>query len=321
MKNGVVIGKFMPFHLGHKHLIDTALAGCDQLSILVADSPEYEPDIDTRMKWLIDTYQGRAAFIEVEVGDLDDDDSEGWARHTKETVGAFNPDPIDVVFTSESYGDPWAKALGCKHVEVDRARTTVPISGTEIRKNPAANLKWLPPAVRAYYVPRICVVGAESTGKTTLAKSLAEEFSVPWVPEFGRHYTEAMPDPIRHKWTRNDFTTIANFQRRFEDEAAQWADPLLVCDTCALTTGLFQEAYLGEITEAERREFANRSRYSLYVLTDLETPFEMDETGLRDEAKREWFHNQYIDLLQGEELIVVKGTREERVQQVKRALN
>jgi HTH-type transcriptional repressor of NAD biosynthesis genes len=38
---------------------------------------------------------------------------------------------------------------------------------------------------------RVLIVGAESTGKTTLAIALAEHYQTTWVPEFGRLYTEA----------------------------------------------------------------------------------------------------------------------------------
>ena len=42
---------------------------------------------------------------------------------------------------------------------------------------------------------RVAIVGAESTGKTTLATALAEHYRTAWVPEFGRLYTEATTLP------------------------------------------------------------------------------------------------------------------------------
>ena len=36
-KTGVVIGKFYPPHRGHKHLIDTAQAQADQVTVIVCD--------------------------------------------------------------------------------------------------------------------------------------------------------------------------------------------------------------------------------------------------------------------------------------------
>src|ERR1035437_2749974 len=37
----------------------------------------------------------------------------------------------------------------------------------------------------------ICIIGAECTGKTTLARALAEHFDCPWVPEYLRDFCDA----------------------------------------------------------------------------------------------------------------------------------
>jgi NadR type nicotinamide-nucleotide adenylyltransferase len=73
---------------------------------------------------------------------------------------------------------------------VDRARAAVPVSGTLIRSDPLAYLEFLEPCVRAYFVRRVVLIGAESTGKTTLAQQLAERFNTTWVPEYGRVHWE-----------------------------------------------------------------------------------------------------------------------------------
>jgi hypothetical protein len=65
-----------------------------------------------------------------------------------------------------------------------------PISGTAVRSNPLGCWDFLEPPVRAWYAKRICLVGAESTGKTTLAQMLAERYQTVWVPEYGREYSE-----------------------------------------------------------------------------------------------------------------------------------
>ena len=43
---------------------------------------------------------------------------------------------------------------------------------------------------------RVCVVGAESTGKTTLCERLAKHYGGDYVPEYGRTYTEARYERI-----------------------------------------------------------------------------------------------------------------------------
>jgi hypothetical protein len=50
---------------------------------------------------------------------------------------------------------------------------------------------------------RVVVYGPESTGKTTLARQLAEHFGAAWVPEYARAYIRAkIRSPARCNWVR-----------------------------------------------------------------------------------------------------------------------
>jgi len=159
------------------------------------------------------------------------------------------------------------------------------------------------------------VLGAESTGKTTLCRDLAAHYAVPFVPEFGRWYTEAMPAPKRYTWTTVDFVTIATAQNRFEDDAATRAGPLLICDTSSFVTAVFEEAYLGSRSAGVEALHRGRS-YGLYLLTDPETAFEPDGTGLRDAESRRWMHETYEAHVMAlrSPVLHVSGTREARLQ-------
>src|SRR5262249_55443007 len=153
----------------------------------------------------------------------------------------------DVVFTSERYGDPWAQAMGCDHVLVDRRRRTVPISGTRIRHDPLANLGFLRGGARGHYVKRVALLGAESTGKTTLARALAARYETLWNPEVGHMYTWFREDGADwDTWRSAEFTLIARLQNWYEDFLAGYANRILFCDTTAWTTGLFHKVYFGE---------------------------------------------------------------------------
>ena len=85
---------------------------------------------------------------------------------------------------------------------------------------------------------RVVIIGAESTGKTTLATALAEHYRTAWVPEFGRLYTEAR----RYRgelWRSDEFTYIAAEQARMEDALARIADRVLICDTDPFATTIW----------------------------------------------------------------------------------
>jgi NadR type nicotinamide-nucleotide adenylyltransferase len=310
--SGLVIGKFLPFHNGHAHLIETAARKVDELVVIVCSAGWHEIPVDLRVSWIAESFpEVRIVVIDQEVRRLGEEGTEAWAVATLDTLGHAP----DLVFTSEDYGPGFARELGAEHVMVDRERAVVPVSATAIRERPLAHLRFLSPQVRAHYVLRVCVVGAESTGKTTLARDLAGHYGVPFVPEFGRHYTEAMPAPTRYSWTSEDFRTIASVQCRFEDDAARWVGPLLVCDTNSFVTSVFHEAYLGH-RDPELEAVAAARRYDVHLLCGEETPFVQDGTGLRHEGvPRARMQERYVRHLEegGHRFARVEGTRSERL--------
>ena len=170
MTNGLVIGKFYPPHRGHKYLINCAAKRVDHLVVVVCHLAGQKIHGEQRAAWLREIHPN----VEVRVvHDIEEDDnSEAWAKYTKEFLG-YVP---DYVFTSEDYGDAYCHHLGAKHIQVDKERLHVPISATKVRSNPLQHWKFLEPCVRAHFVKRICVVGAESTGTTTMARALAEHY-------------------------------------------------------------------------------------------------------------------------------------------------
>lgn len=283
---------------------------CDRLSVLVCWKPEQTVPIDVRIACLREVHP-RAQIIAVP-DDLGDDDTIGWAANTMRILGG-SP---DVVFTSEDYGEGYAAAMGAVHVMVDRERRAVPCSGTLVRANPLEHLAMLAPSMRAYYVKRVCVVGAESTGTTTLAEALAAHYRTNWVPEYGREYSIAKcPDGFVESWTSEEFLHIALEQSRREDEAARSANKVLVCDTDAFATGIWHRRYM-HCRNLEVEAHARSRSYDLYLLTDDEIPFVQD--GFRDgEIIRHWMHATFAEELAaaGRRWDLVTGKHEDRMAQ------
>lgn len=330
-KDGVIVGKFLPYHLGHHYLITEAAKQCEHLTVYVCRQQETEwfAKSDLRANWIWKATRHIKTPISIVVleqnrlksktgGPLTDEDSEGWAYAT---ITQFHGHTPDVVFTSENYGDTWSHYLKCAHVKVDLDRTTYPISGTAIRLDPINHLHWMLPHVRQHFCKRVLIVGAESTGKSTLSADLAAALDTIWVPEFGRIYTEIMPEPTKHQWTVEDFLRIADTQDFYEDEYAGFANRVLICDTNSWVTEVFMREYMGY--ESSHLSGMVRLReeqhpYDLFIVTDIETPFEQDATGTREDgARRHRMHNEYLGELRarGRNYIYVSGTREERLEQ------
>jgi len=306
---GLVIGKFYPPHRGHKHLIDTALSHCEELHIVVCARPEESPSASLRADWLAEIHPtAKVHLIDVR---YDANDSAVWAENCIRLLG-FAP---DVVFTSEDYGERFAACLGCRHVLVDRNRRTVPISGTAVRADPLSHWDFLEPPVRGHYAKRIVLIGAESTGKTTLAADLAKEFQTNWVTEYGREYwEEKMTAGKANVWHTDEFAVIAREQCLRENAAAREANRVLFCDTDAFTTRVWHHRYMN-CWSPEVDAIANTHRTpDLYLLTDVNTPFEQD--GTRDgELIRDWMHRVFVEelSLHSRPFASLAGSRDERL--------
>lgn len=284
---GLVIGKFYPPHRGHKLLIDEAIAQSEQMVVIVCAKPTDTIPGDLRGRWLQEIHP--TARIMVIDDRYDENDSRIWAENTVRWLGRAP----DVVFTSEDYGDRYSELMGAKHVLVDKPRGRVPISATAVRNDPYLNWDFLEPPVRCWYAKRICVVGAESTGTTTLAQALAETLETNWVAEYGREYSEAKMARNEPVWRTEEFVAIAKEQACREDEAARRANRILICDTNAFATGLWHRRYMGGVSTAVD-EIARCAKCDLYLLTGDEIPFVQD--GLRDgehirRTMHQWFEN------------------------------
>ncbi|MER7544833.1 AAA family ATPase [Actinomadura sp.] len=342
--HGLVIGKFYPPHAGHHHLIDTAAEACARVSVVVAASTVESIPLALRTAWLREVHRQPhvEVFPAVDDAEMDFESDEIWAAHVaafraglamRSGLGVPVP-PVDAVFTSEAYGPELAGRFSAAHVAVDPPRDRFPVSGTAVREDPVANWEFLSPPVRAYLARRVAVVGAESTGTTTLARALAAHYAAKggvwaatrWVPEYGRTYTEeklaaarrAAGDPSLWLddlvWEPAEFLRIAERHAALEDAAARSGSPLLVCDTDAFATAVWHERYVG--TPAPEVEAVHeRVPHHLWILTSPEgVPFEQD--GWRDgESIRPWMTGRLREELAKRDLphITVAGPHEHRL--------
>ncbi len=350
--HGLVIGKFYPPHAGHDFLVRSAATFSRLATVLVLGSSVESLSIDERVAWLRATHAHRGN-VRV-AGALDDvridyADDQVWDAHLSIVEHALRhldgdgrgtpAGAVDAVFTSEPYGAELARRLGAADVRLDEARDLMPVSGTAVRQDTVGRFAELAPAVRAGLARRVVVVGAESTGTTTLARDLAGALrarggpfaGTRWVPEYGREYSMAKlaaargaavlagaapPDLGDLRWETAEFEAIAAEQVAWEDEAARAGGQVVVCDTDAVATLVWHERYVGPPSDALRRTAAAMPRRALYLLTgDAGVPF--DDDGLRDgEQLRAAMTARFRSVLAtcGVPAVEVAGDRQERLQ-------
>jgi HTH-type transcriptional regulator, transcriptional repressor of NAD biosynthesis genes len=169
------------------------------------------------------------------------------------------------------------------------------------------------PRERRETVARVCLIGAESTGKTTLAAALAEHYRTLWVPEYGAPYHHVGRGDPHREWTSEEFTHIARIRDWLEEFLAGYANRVLFCDTDTFVTAVFHEVYLGR-RSTELEEEALEAKYGLYLLCDVDTPFHRDHWGLRREDARRAMHERYLGYLRSGDSpwLALEGSPDER---------
>jgi NadR type nicotinamide-nucleotide adenylyltransferase len=293
-------------------LIETARSQVDHLAVIVCERDGQPVDGATRAAWIREIHPHVTVIVTADdiADDRGDATSQAWAERTVSLLGVAP----DVVFTSEAYGEPYARCMGSRHVSVDPGREVFPVSGTAVRADPASHWQFLEPCVRAHYVQRVCVVGAESTGTSTLASSLASHYGTECVAEYGRLFCEERAAAGGSlEWRTEDFEMIAQCQQANEDAAARRSGPLLICDTDALATAIWHERYLGCLSTPVDELAASR-RYAMYILTGDDIPWVQD--GTRDgEHVRAWMTERFRAALSSrtEPWLEVTGTPANRL--------
>lgn len=173
-------------------------------------------------------------------------------------------------------------------------------------------------------VRMIVFVGAESTGKSTLAQHLAQRLGAGFVPEIGRFIWEEKQGQLN----ADDYVEIAERHRDAEDEAVRQASSSWVfVDTNALTTLLLGLCF-GQVVEPVPLALLHyaddcRSRYLHHFVCADDIPYE-EEPGVRENADwRTHIQRLVLEDLERRDIAytVLTGTLEERAAQVMEVLS
>ena len=242
-RSGLVVGKFMPFHIGHEYLLRFASSMVDRVTVVVDCLDGETIPAGTRAAWI------REVLPELNVVSLNSpmpqdpevNPSEFW-RIWRSTLVAVAGDS-ECLIASADYGRKLAHELGMGLISCDIGRLAVPISATMIRGDMIGKWDYMSRPAQRYYQKRVVIMGPESTGKSVMCGILAAKFSqsepkiTPTViPEYAEEHLKnggvVNPEALRLFLVAQDAQLLAANNR---------PSPLVLMDTDYLSTQAWAE--------------------------------------------------------------------------------
>ena len=168
----------------------------------------------------------------------------------------------------------------------------------------------------------ITVIGAECTGKTTLADALGRRLGAPVVPEAARLFVEREARPVR----RGDEPGIVALhlaeRAKAEAGAIDSRARYLVFDTDLLSTVIYARHYQGSCPPSIVRKAA-ALRADLYLVTEPDFPFEADDFQRGSAEDRRAVHELLLDALRRRKwpFVQITGSATARVDEALRAID
>lgn len=292
---GLVLGKFNPLHMGHIGLIEFAQKQCDELIVLVCASDKEIIAGSNRLGWVQNSFKNIASikpillnYSEQELPNTSISSREVsniWATKLKSCFPK-----IDIIFSSEIYGDYLAEVMGCNHISFEPNRNTFNISASEINLNIFKHWDYLANPAKSFFVKRICIYGTESTGKSTLTAKLAAYFQTVFVPEMAREIIEETDE-----CTEAHLIQIAELQAKTINEKVTIANKLLFVDTDLNITSSYSKYLFGKTLIVENW-VRQANHFDLYLYLDNDVPYYQDGTRLDKQRRDELdvFHKKQL---------------------------
>jgi len=320
-KTGVTLGKFAPLHKGHEYIIKTMLGEMDESIVIIYDTPVTPIPLQIRAGWI------RKLFPEVTVIEAWDGpsghpyDREYEAKEEQYIHSLLSDKKITEFYSGEYYGEHMSKALKCTDRRINEVRSTIPVSATAIRNDPFQNRQYLSGLVYRDMIIKVVFLGAMSTGKSTIAETLANRYNTTFVSEYGRDYWNE--HQVDRRLSLEAFNEIAAGHIEREEAAFLAADRFCFIDTNAITTYMFALDYHGTAPEfLTRIALESASRYDLFFLCEDDIPYDntWDRSG---DQKRHVFHKQIIADLEARRIpfISLNGDPETRMKRVDEVLS
>ncbi len=271
----------MPPTSGHLQLIQFAnQLGDDETTVILCTQP-HEPMSYERAYALREAIAHKG-LTKVTVRHLhktleQNPKAKGFWKMWEDLMKGFGITADDCIVASEKYGQRLAEITGAQFFPYDIDRSLNGAKATPVRADPYANFKNVVPEFQPFLRTRVTIFGAESTGKTTLSRALAQKLNGHWLFEYARPYLENTVNEI----TTRSMTAIWKGQKALQAHADDLVDkPYIIQDTDLFSTvGYWQfphwQTELGQCPQQLVHD-ALAQKSDLYIVTKSNIPFEED---------------------------------------------
>lgn len=301
---GIIVLTALPPTKGHGYLIRFAsdfLFTIDKsasLHVIVCSKPNEPIDGWVRATSISDEFEDlRNVWVshrDANDPDLPEHHIGFWSHWRNVVLSKVNHiDADDILFASEEYGVEFAEKLGCRFVPCDPGRDIFDIKAAEVRADPLGQFDKILPSFASRLQKRVTFFGAESTGKTTLSRYVADYFKSIWVHEWARPYLEMCGPEV----TDERMANIVSGQWAAQHAASERSlTPFIVQDTDLFSTLGYYKIYGGQYTN-DLRMLMTGTKSDLYLVMNSKIPFTPDRLRYGGN-KRESTDQFWIDILE-----------------------
>ncbi len=276
MSTAFVLMTAMPPTKGHLHLIQFACAVADEVCLVVGTQPG-EPYAAERVQALraaTERMPVRVANVHRTLPQRPEDAADFWPMWLGFLRELGMRQEGDFIVASEPYGAKLAEITGGEFIPYDVERSIYPARATAIREDPLGHFDQILPEFQPYLRQRVTILGAESTGKTTLSRDLASALGGHWLPEWARPYLERTATP---EVDLPKMRAIWRGQRALQLQGLRLLDkPFVLQDTDLFATVGYWKQWQPSTLPDGLLEDALADRSDLYLMTRANIPFEAD---------------------------------------------
>lgn len=239
-QTGILMGGFVPLHLGHLKDINHALGHVDALHIIITDTyrtdTKKSPTLSDKARWLQVAVQGLPSVTVHTVASLDIKSNYDYTKDSP-----LNQQTLTTICHTLSIKNPVVLSKMGQHPLPRNTEDTL-----DLLQHVWHYFHHLAPSCRYFYSQTICVVGGESSGKTTLIHKLANHYGASVALEMGRLYADSDLGGTELALQYSDYPIIATNHATAITHAQKNATaPITLIDTDFVTTQAFCIIYEG----------------------------------------------------------------------------